>query len=320
LRGEAMRKLSKEKKRNIKAVKYRWEFLRRNEQFIQDWRELQIVLKEKRADFKFESHVQWNTVMNFNGINVSMLSPQRQVLQPEERKFCEKWNISEPVDPKKSYEEYFDYELRELKRAIEEGRVDGVDWHRNLIDKVDTCSLYWKLRPIHDRPIKELDAYRDHTYHLQEPVRYWHHYLDDKVVQEGRLRVEINLNFSKARLKKEFDIMLTWWQKEYEESFCEHYFPNKVAKELDADHAYKLPHRTSVEVEAEARREFKKKKAKYRGQRRFDNYEKYLEVYDMRKARKSWSKIQETLKLYSIQTARDYYKAASKLIEKGVSL
>ncbi|MGB7031986.1 MAG: hypothetical protein WBF29_11145 [Syntrophobacteria bacterium] len=100
-----MRKLSKEKKRNIKAVKYRWEFLRRNEQFIQDWRELQIVLREKREDFKFENHVQWNTVMNFNGINVSMLSPQRQVLKPEERKFCEKWNISEPVDPKKRYEE-----------------------------------------------------------------------------------------------------------------------------------------------------------------------------------------------------------------------
>ena len=42
-----MRKLSKEKKRDIEAVKFRWEFLRRNKQYIQDWKELQIVLKDK---------------------------------------------------------------------------------------------------------------------------------------------------------------------------------------------------------------------------------------------------------------------------------
>jgi hypothetical protein len=260
-----MRKLSKEKKRDIEAVKFRWEFLRRNKQYIQDWKELQIVLKDKdnfktlseelSIDFtepseeelvteqarlpkeiwdyrKFMDDVQWNTVMNVNGIRVCMLNPQRVVLKPEEKKFCEKWNISEPVDPKKSYEEYFDYELRELRRAIEEGRVDGVDWHRNRVDKVDTCSLYWKLRPIHDLPIKELDAFQAYTYHLQEPVRSFHYYLDDKVVQEGRLRLEVNLNFSKARLMKEFDIILTWWLKEYQESFCDNYFPNKIAKEL----------------------------------------------------------------------------------------
>jgi hypothetical protein len=249
-----------------------------------------------------------------------MLDPQRVVLKPEERSFCEKWNISEPVDPRKSYEEYFDYELRELRRAIEEGRVDGVDWHRNRIDKVDTCSLYWKLRPINDRPIKELDAYHDYTYHLQEPVRISHYYLDDKVVQEGRLRLEINLNLSKARLMKEFDIMVTWWLKEYQKSFCEDYFPNKIANELGYDREYKMPLRNRVEAGAKAQREFKKRKAKYRRQRRFENYDEYLKVYDMRKIGKSWSKIHEALKLYSIQTARDYYKAAAKLVEQGVPM
>ena len=81
-----------------------------------------------------------------------------------------------------------------------------------------------------------------------------------------------------------------------------------------------MPHINTVEAVAKARREFKKKKAKYRRQRRFDNYEEYLKVYDMRRMGKSWSEIQKTLKLYSIQTARDYHEAASKLVEKGVPM
>ena len=114
--------------------------------------------------------------------------------------------------------------------------------------------------------------------------------------------------------------MLTWWQKEYQESFCKHYFPKKAAQELGYDPAYKMPYRTRYEVEAKVQREFEKKKAKYRGQRRFDNYEKYLKVYDMRQVGKSWSEIQKTLKLYSIQTARDYHEAAKKLVEKRVPM
>ena len=73
-------------------------------------------------------------------------------------------------------------------------------------------------------------------------------------------------------------------------------------------------------MEERARSEFEKKLAKYRRQRRYDNYEKFLEVYDMRKIGKSWSEIQKTLKLYSIQTARDYHEAASKLVEKGLPM
>ena len=38
------------------------------------------------------------------------------------------------------------------------------------------------------------------------------------------------------------------------------------------------------------------------------------------KEKKSWSQIKETAKLNSIQTARDYYKAARKLIEEGFPL
>lgn len=50
-----------------------------------------------------------------------------------------------------------------------------------------------------------------------------------------------------------------------------------------------------------------------------DDYAQYLKVWSLREEeKKSWSQIQKELDLNSVQTARNCYKAASKLIREGV--
>jgi hypothetical protein len=50
----------------------------------------------------------------------------------------------------------------------------------------------------------------------------------------------------------------------------------------------------------------------------YDNFDDYLKVYDLRQEGKSWSKIKELLNLNSLQTARNYHRAACERIEKGL--
>lgn len=64
----------------------------------------------------------------------------------------------------------------------------------------------------------------------------------------------------------------------------------------------------------------KERKEKYERKYHFDNYDLYLQVYDLREEGKSWSKITNELNLNSVQTARNHYNAAYALIEKGIDL
>jgi hypothetical protein len=50
----------------------------------------------------------------------------------------------------------------------------------------------------------------------------------------------------------------------------------------------------------------------------YDNFDDYLKVYDLRQEGKSWSKTKELLNLNSVQSARNYYRAACERIEKGL--
>jgi hypothetical protein len=320
-----MRKLSKSQKADIESIKYRWEFLRRNQEYVEDWERLQAILEERMELSPLSGKTSrpdptdchgLNAIMIVSGIRICVAS-QRRMLTSEERKFCEKWNISEPVDPGKSYDEYFGHELKELKRALAEGKCDDLATVRNGIDEIDTCSLFWKLRPSQNIPIKELDAYQDSAYELQEPARWHEWYADEKLAKTGKLTIEIDLNYSKSRLIKEFDRLLTWWQYLREEAFCGICYIDEAKAQLGVNSVNPENWHKLLEI---SKRELERRKSIYRGQRRFDNYDDYLKVYDLREKGKSWSRIQETLNLNGIQMARDYHSAAERLIEEGVPM
>jgi len=109
----------------------------------------------------------------------------------------------------------------------------------------------------------------------------------------GFLSVKINLNFPKKRilqqLKNEIDV---WWSD------------------------YRL--RKEEPDFKEARKLYKSEPVVLKGNVP-QTYEQYLQVYDMRtQEKRSWSYINKTLKLNSLQTARNYYNAACKIIREGV--
>jgi len=64
----------------------------------------------------------------------------------------------------------------------------------------------------------------------------------------------------------------------------------------------------------------KERKEKYEKKYHFDNYDLYIQVYDLKQEGMSYSQIASKLNLNSWQTSRNHYKAARELIEKGIEL
>lgn len=104
----------------------------------------------------------------------------------------------------------------------------------------------------------------------------------NRVAQSGNLTIAIDLSCSKKKLMDDFKILLNEWKDIYK----------PVSKKQ------KTPHTTY----------------------HFDNFDVYLQVYDLRKKRKSWSTIQKALGLNSIQTARNHNQSALKIIDEGIDL
>lgn len=74
------------------------------------------------------------------------------------------------------------------------------------------------------------------------------------------------------------------------------------------------------EFEKIYKQKIKQRNQKYTKKYHFDNFDDYLNVYDLRKKKVSWANITSELGLNSIQTARNHYKAACYIIEKGIEL
>jgi hypothetical protein len=115
-----------------------------------------------------------------------------------------------------------------------------------------------------------------------------HQHISDRLTKTGKLTVMINLNYSKKRLIDDFKTLIKGWKILYED-------------------ALSTP-------------ELKKRKKKYQKKYHFDNFDLYLQVYDLRQKEMSWSKIATELNLNSWQTSRNHYNAACELIEKGIDL
>ena len=222
-----------------KYAKYKWEFLRRNKKYIQEWGKIEDLLNSK--------HGKWR--------------PPSGILIPEETAFCMKWRIAAPLSPNVSYDA----------------------WTPDLEDPalpINTHAIMFSIlfpEILNKKPISIIDRWKsDKDDFVIDSARR-------SVAESGTLKVEIDLNYSKQRLLKDFTELLNDWK----------------------------PACTSQSL---------KKTKKYEKKYHFDNFDVYLKVYDLRKKRKTWSTIQKDLGLNSIQTARNHYQSALKIIDEGINL
>ena len=235
----------------ILYAKYKWEFLRRKPEYIEDWKNLQKQLEEKSAE--------------------------EYRMPEEERVFCKKWRLPLAINP--------DYTLDEW---IEQLSID-VDSTKKAFDLLDESRFRLRL----DGPTRISDVFDNTRLHKlilesfsDEPILHSISGTEafKKFKKQGKITIEIDLNYTKNRLMKEFDRLLTYYQNKYTPTL------NVIAKGYP------------------------------KNKHHFDNYDLYLQVYDLREEGISWSKITNKLELNNIQQARNHYNAAKDLIDKGIDL
>ena len=293
-------------------AKFKWEFLRRNPEYVADWKELQELMKTK-----YEGWVPTRRTID--------------VPRKEEASFCSKWKLISPLHPEYSYLD-FCYSQREKGRLF-----------RNLFSLATP-------------PLKAIDGYILHDGSVYERLAMKR--LPRDYSKKGLLQIEVNLNYSKTRLKNEFNLLVEEWKTIYEREIKDSIYKElceiKGVKELKAkktkeienlfNEASEVKVETHEEIDTHIakmssyitskdkypevinryKKEIKKRRNKYRTKSHFENYDMYLQVWDLREKEKlTWNAIANKLfpKIENkIQTARNYYNAAIKIIKNGVDL
>jgi hypothetical protein len=158
----------------------KWEFLRRNEAYRRDWARLKPVCEAKWA----------------KGLPMMALAP-------EELAFCKKWKISRPLDPALSYDERLMYDpifpevidtdtgKKGPKRLSEILPWGKEDWRREL---------HRDLTPLEDVPARVV-------------ADDWG--IFDCDMEQGTVRVEINLRHPEKRLLRELRLIIKEWHQHY---------------------------------------------------------------------------------------------------------
>jgi hypothetical protein len=276
----------------IEYTKYKWEFLRRNRDYIEDWKTLQDSLENKYGD--------WD--------------PPDGRYTNEEASFCKKWKIGKPINPYVSYDEWIELSVSDklddtyyINFAPGEGVLSkGIDYDRLMYDWLNPELLL-------GLPVKILDGWE-----YEHDGQSIHRYVSDKLAKNGKLTVEIDLNFSKTRLIKEFKILLNEWNMLYEDAYRKKIYKD-FCKERDI-HSFPIDDNLMKEFEKIYKKKLKQRKQKYAKKYHFDNFDDYLKVYDLREKKVSWANITKNLGLNSVQTARNHHKAACEIIDKGIEL
>jgi len=265
----------------IKYVKYKWEFLRRNPEFIDDCINLNI---EDTKDLK---------------------------------DFCKKWGVWWPVPypPNKSYDDI----LRDNKNFSNLEDIDLTDTEYVLdntpfnMERIIFNEFYPEFLP--NRSLTIVDGW---DYDRDDDIGLFFRYISDHLSKTGELTIKINLNYSKKRLIDDFKTLIDRWKNLYEDAYKKQLY-REYCKEQKISSST-VDENIRNEFEKFYKRTLKKRNHKYSKKYHFENFDDYLKVYDLRQEGMSWAKIKNTLKLNSVQTARNHYNAACELIKKGIDL
>jgi len=259
--------MGKQTKNQILLEKYRWEFLRRNREYISDWEFLKDDLMEEYG-YDLETGSDGETPV-------------------EELDFCNKWNIYSPLDPRFSYDEYTRGYRRTMSASLEAIFQD-----------------YPPMRQVGGYKLKKIGGRIE-----SQP--------SEKLFNDGELTIIIDLNYSKKKLREEFNRFLDYWKAHYER-LRKDLFIDDFCKTRNISSPGHLDETTRREAENLYKKNLKRERTKFRQKLHFDNFDSYLVVYDLRQEGRSWSKIVRAgvEGVNSIQNARDYFRAAHRLIEE----
>jgi hypothetical protein len=292
-----------------KFAEYKWEFLRRNPKYIDEWEELQEQIEQSYGAQR----------------------PPTGEPTEEEIDFCMKWEILNPLSPHnslhemvKSFGEVSKHEPLERRGSIE---LEKMQFY-NLIDPL------WMLRKL---PVSFIGGWE---YEYDDDTDTVHAFISDKLSKAGLLELEIDLNYSKKRLMDELKSVIDEWKEIYETDYKRKLFAefhklketqNRLPrvekfKDFDVDlNEGLIPDMDSKEdFEKFYKQKVKERQKQYRTKYHFDNFNIYLQVWDLREEEKlSWREI--ATKLFprdpnGVQTARNHYRAACEIIEKGVEM
>ena len=220
------------------------------------------------------------------------------------------------LPPENSYDDWIKFSYQPDNPDVIGEDIDSAPGEGVLRDFLDMHRLMFGwLNPdwLLGLPIRIIDGWAyDHD------GDFMHRYVSDKIGETGKLSIEIDLNFSKSRLIKEFKILLDEWKKLYEDAYRKKLYRN-FCKERNI-HSYPIEENLMNEFLKLYSQRLKKRKSKFIKKYHFDHFDDYLKVYDLRKEGVSWAKITSEFDLNSVQTARNYYKSACEIIDQGVDL
>jgi hypothetical protein len=280
----------------IKYTYYKWEFLRRNEEYESEWKQLIADVKSKYGELEANAVARQLprecTYKMFGEFGYKFL--------PEETAFCKRWNIAMALRPDMSYEDYIATEHQFLM-------IFGYS-----SEYIDLAGRYYMFRSLNLRTCQSVRALIE----SKEGVAQYR--------ENGILIVEVNINYPKKQLKKEFSTLVDHY-KNWQDANIFLEMMIKYCKERNVDPALD-PNELDKDEWGEFRelysQELKKRRAKY-GQKttlHWDNFDTYLKVWDLKREDKSYSEIADLLELNSMDTAINHYKTAKRLIEEGIDL
>ena len=295
----------------IKYAKYKWEFMRRNLRYIKEWMELEEIQKTAREEF-----------------------------EKEKIDFCDRWRVTLPLNPRTSYD-----------NIIMDESGEGQDKPTHDMHKV----LYTLLNLPDERsrpPVEIKDGWdNDYGRFIARAFKL----VSDRLSKTGILTIQVDLNYSKNKLKEELETFVEEWKGLYENAYRNRlfmkfqeealgrtlhgpYLPTtfadrkvikalssaffgKVSTNVDSIKQFEEAYKQELKEE---QKKLKDRQKKYRKKYHFDNFDIYLQVYDLKEEKGiSWNKIASELfpkDPNGVQTARNHHKAACELIEKGISL
>jgi hypothetical protein len=306
----------------VNYARYKWSFLRRNEAYKNDYERNMTKLKKYNGYPKFDDN--------------DILMPWCKRIIQDQFDFCYKWNISNLIDPKLSandllnrlYQNHLSGPGKELLEILNNETAEDTEKNEIQNDIIDS-HIKWVLR--------SLFSYLYPFQYNSLPVRInsEHFSADQSCVfdpdfclegilvptpksdlgKDGILKLSLDLNYSKKTLLENLENQIDEWKETYN-SAIDQYYIKKLIKE-------KLKLKES-EIDSELKniiaQEKSRRREKYTPQKNhWDLYELYIQVYDLKEEKKlSWAKIAKEMKLNSVQTARNYYKAAKRHIKNGI--
>ena len=282
--------------KELRFAKYKWEFLRRNPKYIEEWEELWAKTEGQYKD----------------GWTFTAIPMNRETAD-----FCEKWGVSTFLYPHNSFS-------------------DMVKSFEKTGDKFNTekwlfSHLFSPFGISGKMPVMATDGWE---YPRDGETLFA--VASSKLIATGNLNIELNLNYSKKRLMDELKSLVDEWKELYEKAYKgwlykqfhgedDNYAFSVEKEEWAQDLAEEMQGKYSKKgFERFYKQAVKNRQSKYRKKYHFDNFDIYLQVWDLKERENlSWNEIANRLFPNDINgkdTARNHHKAALRIIEKGVEL